>query len=638
MNMEISSEDLNPKNKNSLEPIDNFYKILTEVGKGTFGTVYKALELSNGRIVAIKKIALKQNQENNSILKEIELMKEIEHPNIVKYYNYFKNENDNIYYIIMEYLEGGTLKNYLTENKNNITENESRIIIKQLLEALNYLHYKRDICHRDIKPENIMFSKNDKNNLLIKLVDFGLSSDYFESKNILENCGTLIYMAPEQISKNIYSKAVDIWSVGIILYMLLNKGKHPFYFLGQHKNKTIENISKKEIEFNDNDNSISPIAKHFLYKLLDKNPSYRYTARMALNHPWITLKKFDNIPMTIYDKAIFDENVQKLNLLMLTSYFMLNYKKNNLRRKIKNNILFQLSCSKKKFKNKEENNKSQIFDDCPNLENYEKSVTKTNEIYRKKFRRHRESMFLPKSNSVEKCRFFIGKFIFNKENNNSNQDNSSTNDSKEEENEASPTSIGCPISPQPRSIPKIFTKNFNKKIKMTPLKLKSKLSNNNLLSKVSSTPDIHFLKNDKKKDSSLNNFIFSLELKDEDGKNPKSKRISKFSKFRKINSLPKSISSRIINNINKSLKGNDSISILGKIKHFQINGVKYSLINNFSNMKSQKLCNENSLLNDIILCKVNYKNNSLLSNVISENFHLKKLIHKNINKLPPIEK
>ena len=249
--MEISSEDLYIKNKYSQKNIESFYKMLNKVGKGTFGTVYKAFELSTGRIVAVKKIKLHKNQNKNSILKEIELLKNIDHPNIVKYYNYIEEENENIYYIIMEYLDGGTLENYLIENKNNIDENESRIIIKQLLEALNYLHYKCDICHRDIKPENILFSKNNQNIPLIKLVDFGLSSDFFESKNILENCGTLIYMAPEQISRKIYSKAVDVWSVGVILYMLLNKGKHPFYLLGQNKNQIIENINKKELEFND---------------------------------------------------------------------------------------------------------------------------------------------------------------------------------------------------------------------------------------------------------------------------------------------------------------------------------------------------------------------------------------------------
>lgn len=99
-----------------------------------------------------------------------------------------------------------------------------------LFGAVDYLH-SREICHRDIKPENIMFDDiNDLNSL--KLVDFGLSAQYFEALEEYDFCGTLIYMAPEQIDQKIYTKSVDIWSCGIIMYMLLNNGKHPLYNKG----------------------------------------------------------------------------------------------------------------------------------------------------------------------------------------------------------------------------------------------------------------------------------------------------------------------------------------------------------------------------------------------------------------------
>lgn len=168
---------------------------------------------------------------------------------------------------MMEYLEGGTLRQYMKE-KTNITEDDARIIIKQLLTALSYLHYTCDICHRDVKPENIMFSNKDEITGL-KLLDFGLSSDRFESKNYLENCGTLIYMAPEQINKMIYSKAVDVWSVGIILYMLLNKGKNPFYNKGESQEVIIQNITNNNIVYS-NDCLISEMGKHLINKLLKK--------------------------------------------------------------------------------------------------------------------------------------------------------------------------------------------------------------------------------------------------------------------------------------------------------------------------------------------------------------------------------
>ena len=206
--MEILVEDLDKKFH--LKSIELFYKKIKQIGKGAFGTVYKAFEIRTGNIVAIKKISINKKKNKNEVLKEVELLKQIKHPNIVNYYNYYKDEDD--IYIVMEYLEGGTLKNYIASQNNQINENDARIIIKQLLQALSYLHYTCDICHRDIKPENVMLI--EENNLnLIKLVDFGLSSDFFEAQNVLDNCGTLIYMAPEQISKKTYSKGVDIWSV-----------------------------------------------------------------------------------------------------------------------------------------------------------------------------------------------------------------------------------------------------------------------------------------------------------------------------------------------------------------------------------------------------------------------------------------
>ena len=133
----------------------------------------------------------------------------------------------------MEYIKYGTLNQYIKSNKN-IKEKEARIIIERLISAVEYLHNKQ-ICHRDIKPENIMFSReNDLTS--IKLIDFGLSAQNFNN-NLLygDYCGTLLYMAPEQIEKKSYSQTVDIWSIGIILFMLLNNGQHPFYNKGDLK-------------------------------------------------------------------------------------------------------------------------------------------------------------------------------------------------------------------------------------------------------------------------------------------------------------------------------------------------------------------------------------------------------------------
>ena len=442
--MEISINDLNTYQLPS-NCFSSHYKILSFLGEGSYGKVFKAREISTGRVLAVKKIQI-----NNSLtkykktIKEINLLKNLDHPNIVKFYDFFEEE-ENIY-LMMEFLEGCTLKQYIQKTEI-ISENNARIIIKQLLTALSYLHYACDICHRDIKPENIMFKeKNDINSL--KLLDFGLSLENFESKNYLENCGTLVYMAPELLINNIkYTKGVDVWSVGIILYMLLMKGKNPFYNRGDSKETVIKNIRNNNVIFNNDineENNISNMGKDLINKLLKKNPLYRYTIRSALEHPWITLKKFDKIPLTIYDKANIDENVEKIKIFLLVSIFLNYVKKNklffneensnekNYNISDKNNISnFEIEFgtvrinikNKKKIKSSKEIRNKEKF----NMDEYEKMVKYSNRIYHLKFIQDREIMFNPKllikKNSTNNS---ILNLILQKKENKKLEENSST--------------------------------------------------------------------------------------------------------------------------------------------------------------------------------------------------------------------
>ena len=399
--MEISINDLNTYQLPS-NCFSSHYKILSFLGEGSYGKVFKAREMKTGRIIAVKKIFIGDSQSKyKKTIKEINLLKNLDHPNIVKYYDYFQEED--YVYLMMEFLEGCTLKQYIQKN-DNISEDNARIIIKQLLTALSYLHYTCDICHRDVKPENIMFKeKNDINHL--KLLDFGLSLDSFESKNHLENCGTLVYMAPELLSLNFkYTKGVDVWSVGIILYMLLMKGKNPFYNKEDKRETIIKNIRNNNVIFQDG-NQVSKMGKDLINKLLKKNPLYRYTIRSALEHPWITLKKFDKIPLTIYDKANNDENVERLKLFLLMAIFLNHVKTNNLyceeiRGKNNlnkwNNISDEMN-SESEYKNKKIKTSKQIRDKKQfNMEEYEKKVKNSNRIYHLKFIEDREIMFNPK--------------------------------------------------------------------------------------------------------------------------------------------------------------------------------------------------------------------------------------------------
>ena len=409
--MEISIDDLNAYQLPS-NCFNSHYKIISYLGEGSFGKVFKAREISTGRVIAVKKMQINNSKSKyDKTIKEINLLKNLEHPNIVKYYDYFQEED--YIYLMMEYLDGGTLKQYIINN-NNISEDDARIIIKQLLKALSYLHYTCDICHRDIKPENIMFKeKDDINNL--KLLDFGLSLDSFESKKYLDNCGTLVYMAPELIKNVKYTKQIDVWSVGIILYMLLMKGKNPFYNQGDTREIIINKImNNNNIFVNENINQISKMGKHLINKLLKKNPLYRYTIRTALEHPWITMNKFDKIPLTIYDKANIDEKAEKLKIFLMISIFLYHQKKENYkiidnnRKKDNNNnndsdyynleseYSFNYRNNKnKKYKHIKRARNIKQFD----MDEYEKMVKNSNRIYHLKFIEDREIMFNPKFSS-----------------------------------------------------------------------------------------------------------------------------------------------------------------------------------------------------------------------------------------------
>ena len=224
--MEIDIRELN---RDFPYEIGNDLKYIDTIDRGAFGTVLHVLDIKSNQEIAVKVIN-KVGESLNYIEKkkeEMSILRKLNHPNIVKFYGFI--ETNNQFLIKMEYIKYGNLK-YWIENKENISEEEASIILRKILSAVEYLHSKQ-ICHRDIKPENIMISKkNDLNS--IKIIDFGLS--YKNFNNLINNdySGTYIYMAPELIEKKLYFISVDIWSIGILMFILLNKGKHPFYIKG----------------------------------------------------------------------------------------------------------------------------------------------------------------------------------------------------------------------------------------------------------------------------------------------------------------------------------------------------------------------------------------------------------------------
>ena len=322
-------------------------KFIKEIDQGAFGKVIHAYETKKNLDLAVKVINKGGLNANliEEMKEEISILKKLNHDNIVKFYGY--SETNNQLLIKMEYIKYGTLSKWM-RGKQKIKEEEASVILSKVLSAVEYMH-SMHICHRDLKPENIMFS--EENNLSsIKIIDFGLSAQHFNYLTNNEYCGTFIYMAPEQIEKKLYHYSVDIWSIGILMFMLLNGGKHPFYQKNDKKEDVIRKIKIGKLNFI---NKLSFMAKSLNQKLCEVNPSWRYSANLAIKHPWITRNPNDEIPLTFNEILNRNNSKKNWNQLVMICVFLNYYKKKEIktREKGKDNKLYINNFIKKK-KNK----------------------------------------------------------------------------------------------------------------------------------------------------------------------------------------------------------------------------------------------------------------------------------------------
>lgn len=265
------------------EPITNYYRMEKILGSGKYGVVRKGYAIDDpSRFVAIKIIDMKKlSSQFHSLVQEILTLKKVDHPNIVSIHEMFKDEEK--LYLVMEHVEGMELFDFVTD-RFKLMESEAVEIIEQLVKVIRYLN-SLGICHRDLKPENIIINQKT---LQIKLIDFGLSAYFDEVNQLRSKVGTPYYVAPEVLDGN-YNKECDMWSIGVITYILL-VGYPPF---NSKSMKIIyDKIRSGKAEFYQSEwENLSKEALDFTNKLLQKSLDKRMTPGQALKHPWITNKE-----------------------------------------------------------------------------------------------------------------------------------------------------------------------------------------------------------------------------------------------------------------------------------------------------------------------------------------------------------
>jgi serine/threonine protein kinase len=255
------------------------YRVVEPLGSGGFATVYKAIHEQTRCVVALKAIrksGLRTMEEFELIRREVSVMKGMDHPFIASFFELL--DDDNCFYLVIELVENGDLLEYINAN-NGLGEPQARRIFFQLVTVLNYLHREKRVAHRDLKAENVLLDSNHN----IRLVDFGLSKPFSKDNPFLQTCcGSPGYVSPEIIREQPYTAASDVWSLGILLWAML-QADLPFYSDNMPTMLNLILTSQPNIPAH-----LSPELRDLIQRLLVKDPTHRITIPQILDHPWLS--------------------------------------------------------------------------------------------------------------------------------------------------------------------------------------------------------------------------------------------------------------------------------------------------------------------------------------------------------------
>merc|ERR1719214_525170 len=265
--------------------ITEFYDIdKKKLGEGSYGAVSKCSNKSTGVTRAVKSISKAQMKNLDRFKQEIAIMKIMDHPNMIKLYESFEDHRN--IYLILELCTGGELFDRIIDS-GHFTEVQAAIVMQHMFRAIFYMH-ENHMCHRDLKPENFLFTtKEPIEKTHLKVIDFGLACKFDKDQVLTTKAGTPYYVAPQVLAGK-YDHASDLWSLGVIMYVVLC-GYPPFY--GETDADVLAKVRLGNFSFNAADwKNVSEDAKGLIRHLLKMNPIDRYTAEQALNHVWVRNK------------------------------------------------------------------------------------------------------------------------------------------------------------------------------------------------------------------------------------------------------------------------------------------------------------------------------------------------------------
>ncbi|KAJ8319889.1 hypothetical protein KUTeg_001476 [Tegillarca granosa] len=258
---------------------ESAYDLKDHMGKGKFGNVYRCVEKISGKTLAAKVIKCRA-KEKQKVQRELEIMNKLTHPKLLMLWDAFETARSIT--LVMECIEGGELFERVVDEDFDLTERDTVYFMRQICDGVSYMH-DQGIIHLDLKPENILCVHKDSN--LIKIIDFGLARFHHDGESARVMYGTPEFIAPEVVNYEEIGFPTDIWSLGVICYVLLS-GLSPF--MGDNDAETLSNVTMGEFDFDDEAfDEISDNAKDFISNALQKNMKKRFTIKQCQEHQWL---------------------------------------------------------------------------------------------------------------------------------------------------------------------------------------------------------------------------------------------------------------------------------------------------------------------------------------------------------------